>query len=1583
MSEAGRKRWRLSTAAWLGLLAGTLIGVGFAQDPLRKNRDANEDGEVNGIFVPADHEARQRLSRAQKAADEQRYADAVVELKGMLAFNAVDDVFLGKPGADDAQTSLKTQALRILGGLPQPGREAYERELGAQARAELKTAIRDGNLEAIGDVSRRFFHTQAGYEATLLLGRVLLDQGQPLAAALAFKRVWDLEPVRGRYEPELSILLATSCLHARQLEQAADVLKSLRQRQPAAKIRFGEREVALFTRDDEAVAWLGGLVGAASESRRDAAPSEWVMFRGNESRTAASAGGLPLVHLLWKTDKNTRVSPQDAERISRLSKGRQDREGLVPSLQPLIVGDYVVFRTAERVYGVTLHTPAGNPSGACRWFYPYDDGEEIGDDPTPQPPGQRPGAANVSSRDSRLQQRLWEDQAYGQMSSDGELVFFLSELPYETRPAAASRRGPFGPNGFIRGGKRETSLCAISLHREGALVWEIKTKAAEDPNLAGGVFLGPPLPLGGKLYALAEFNSEIRLLCLNAKTGSLEWKQPIAAMQNWPIEVDAGRRLAGATPSYADGVLVCPTSGGGAVAVDLATRTLRWGYQYPRADTGLGMDQMMFGMRPARGDGSQPVGHWVDGAVTIAGGGVLLTPVESDKLHCLDLITGKARWPAQPRGELLFVGCVYQNKAVLVGKNLVKAINLATGEAAWKQVVDLEGETPLGRGYSDSRFYYLPVSPAQLWKIDLETGDVATKMKTEIPLGNLVAAGEQLISQGPEFTAAFYLAEPLRLKVEQRLAKNADDVWALTHRGEILLQQGQPASALDSLRKAQRLQPNNQTARESLCRAIVTLLRQDYAQYQHLAPEAETLLDEDPQLKRDFYRLRASGLQKSGQPKEAFHALLTLSEQVVDPADNSPEMVESGWYVNRNRWIQGQLAALFKAADETTRKELAASLQVRLPAAIKSRGVGPLRDFVEQFHFHPISRPAQLELARRLHAAGAELEAELLTGELAIANDPASAGPAWAILARIYSQSGRADLALDCFARLETEFAQIQCEGAKSGRECVAEARQQSPASLEKNAARWGSGQLEFSQPEKPVSEEYARQQIIMAGFYGVAARETRCTYLSREETVLVRNGLGQIVSRLQTPRVGANERSPYSAFAEIRPVAKMNGNLIVLCVHNELLALNGLESGAAGKESEPPAGAAEPLLWRQSLLDRPESSKVAPLRPSANPLTQGSRLASGDSRSPIQLQFGAVTAQGVYFQRGRGLQCVSPLTGATIWERPLAEGVCELFGDEEVVVVVPSGADTAQIYSAIDGALLDRRKIDRAENRWAVCGRRVLAWELAEDKDEPEVRLRLYDAARQGTGLWSRQVARGAKGCLIQNEELALLEPNGQLTVVSLRDGRQLWTQRLAPEAALEHLVVLRSATRYLVFVCTPGSDAPPNTNYQPVNLAGIRSMLIHGRVYACERANGRLQWQTPAYLGGHGLWLDQPVDSPLLVFVRQTARMRTASAVQTDHALFCLDQRDGSLAYSNDSFTDQLTHCDLTADPGRQTVFISLNGQSKTKSLLVTFTDKPAPPAPPAQTGAEASAAAHLPPGESADVSEGLFRLGRPRGP
>ena len=128
----------------------------------------------------------------------------------------------------------------------------------------------------------------------------------------------------------------------------------------------------------------------------------------------------------------------------------------------------------------------------------------------------------------------------------------------------------------------------------------------------------------------------------NAATGALEWKQQLAVLEDsQQIVYDRVRRLAGASPSLADGVLICPTSAGAVVAVDLATRSLRWGYQYGRWDL-MRRNSGSIGVAHLHAVTERDQGYWLDATATIADGCVILTPVESQELHCLDLLTGKA-----------------------------------------------------------------------------------------------------------------------------------------------------------------------------------------------------------------------------------------------------------------------------------------------------------------------------------------------------------------------------------------------------------------------------------------------------------------------------------------------------------------------------------------------------------------------------------------------------------------------------------------------------------------------------------------------------------------------------------------------------------------------------------------------------------------------------------------------------------------------------------------------------------------------------------------------------------------------------
>ena len=142
------------------------------------------------------------------------------------------------------------------------------------------------------------------------------------------------------------------------------------------------------------------------------------------------------------------------------------------------------------------------------------------------------------------------------------------------RPGGIQTRPPGAPKPYNR-------LVSLDLKTQGSLQWIVGGVDGEDePRLAGAFFLGPPLPLNGQLYVLAEVKGEISLVVLDANNGQLSWSQQLAHVDTRTITRDSTRRLAGATPSYSDGVLVCPTSAGAVVAVDISTHFLLCGYRY-------------------------------------------------------------------------------------------------------------------------------------------------------------------------------------------------------------------------------------------------------------------------------------------------------------------------------------------------------------------------------------------------------------------------------------------------------------------------------------------------------------------------------------------------------------------------------------------------------------------------------------------------------------------------------------------------------------------------------------------------------------------------------------------------------------------------------------------------------------------------------------------------------------------------------------------------------------------------------------------------------------------------------------------
>ena len=134
-----------------------------------------------------------------------------------------EDYFLPREDQPGEAISLKQRARNLLGSLPRAGRESYELQVGSEARRLLDEALRNSDMDGLREVSRRFFHSDVGYQATMLLGRYELDQGRPLAAALHFNRLRQSPAAGARFEPELSLLLAVCWQLAGQDQSAAEV----------------------------------------------------------------------------------------------------------------------------------------------------------------------------------------------------------------------------------------------------------------------------------------------------------------------------------------------------------------------------------------------------------------------------------------------------------------------------------------------------------------------------------------------------------------------------------------------------------------------------------------------------------------------------------------------------------------------------------------------------------------------------------------------------------------------------------------------------------------------------------------------------------------------------------------------------------------------------------------------------------------------------------------------------------------------------------------------------------------------------------------------------------------------------------------------------------------------------------------------------------------------------------------------------------------------------------------------------------------------------------------------------------------
>ncbi len=1535
----------MTTSRWMLALATAVSLLSLGPVPAHAQQGVFGELEIpradNVLLPPPPREIRRALGKAQAALAERQYTEMVESLNLILDRPQSEDFFLPPEDATEDVVSIKQQAMQLLGSLPRAGREAYELQTASTAKRLMQEAVERGDVNGLMEVSRRFFHTPTGYQATMLLARYELDQGRPLAAALQLQRLQESPAAVSLFGVELPLQLSICWSLAgneqmsRRAARAAVDQNALR---PEPIMVAGtQRKLPV----DEAGmrAFVSELVGSGIGAIKALRP-QWNLFRGGPDRNPTTGGGMPLPKIEWHSQATTDPSEEPAL-LSLYQSTIQAGIAAVPVMQPLAIDQQLMVKSGRFLLGIDLET------GLRVWPYPDElflSAESF--DSVPREI-QLNEAALEQMRQNDIRQRYWQDAALGQISSDGERIFLLREPDNAEQSAIQLQRNLGNPREIVDEFNR---LVALDLAGQGKTLWTVGGPESPAEELREALFLGPPLPLAGQLYVIAEIKDEIKLVVLDAASGGLIWAQQLAQIDSaLGFQTDSIRRLAGATPSFAEGILVCPTSSGVVVAVDIASRMLRWGHKYDWNVEERPRRNMRF--LYAAAEMPLPGQHWADAVAIVNNGYVLLTPIESDGLICLNLLTGKRVWGPRRRGDAMFIGAVHDQRVLVVEKSRLVGLELDTGQEAWPSIELEEGEFPTGRGFLSDGHYFLPTSRSVILKIRLDDGQVVERQPTERVLGNLICHGDFLISQSAEGIYAYALRDRRRATLPDEIAAAPNDPELLEDYANLLLADGDRQQAIEVLRRAIAHQPD-ETRRDELVDAFVLttidLLSEDFETHQELAREAHKWIRSGP-LRAALDEQIAEGLQASGAIQEAFDAYLRLAERGL-PSSRNPASDSSAKQQAAVKSSLGRhLRELVRDADEPLRTSLLDRLRERLQLVTIQGTTAELRNWLQiAAEVTDASQGSEqataiaslrCSLAKRLIDAGQPLEAELILLQVRKQGPPDWAARATALYATCLAEQGKIREAARYFAEIEGSFRDLTTQGeATIGQLQDAFRADHTTATADQTAHRWPAGKIEVTQTRSaPRTSPQQWSQVELLSSSDGWPTEWTIFFDQPHQQIIIADAF--FVPQIRIP-IAMPVRSTIRAAH-----ARAMGHLLVVSLGTKMIAIDLL------RQTDDDA---ERVMWEFEFTNPDGSLDVSPFgrNQTLRTHTRSTVFAGAvtyfvdQNRKPMG-QLGPLSADGICVIHKNDLYCLSPATGEPRWV--LADvGQNVLFGDDEYAFVArPSGE--ARVIRLRDGEELEGRKCPLLSQQWTTIGRFVLYWD-GSYMTGADLELRLFDPLAQ-TDVWRRKLTAKPKGQMIEGKELALLEEDGTFVILDVLSGEPMIQAELLPENYRLHAIfVLKSPDQYLVISDRDDSRRElklRNASIMvstPFSAWQVKTPQITGHMYALDARSGKPVWEKPVEIEQYGLCLPLPPEVPVIPFVRNVRVRVTVDEKKqqvNEVGLALLDRRTGKAIFQDAHLPLGATsYSGLQANPERNQVFFTLPNLA---TFELTFTDAP----------------------------------------
>lgn len=1413
------------------------------------------------------------MYEAATLAERGQYATAARLIQSVLA--APEDYFLDRQARD----GLKRRAVALIASWPAEGREAYALQYSAAAQALSES----GQPEDRQELLSRYWLTPAGRIAADAAAREALDTGRPLLAALYWQDLRETEA--GRPIPDARTFLEESLAWDR--AGRSDFRRDLWEIAgfpPPGQLVLGGVPLEGNTPRVAAEAWL--TQRAAGREPRRLLLRDWPLFRGDGSRNAFATGAAPLGRAAWSvnllgehaTPVLSEPHPHRTELISKRLTALEERMTLedrwtLPAATPVVVNGTVIARTLTGLAGFDLKT------GALRW-------RSIAEDSTFRRFwGALPSSAEVAQDanqavglETYLRERLYRDHQSGALAADDTAVYTI-ETTLDVASFTQNRNGIVRIQNDVPPPANRLVAYAID---GGELLWEIGGPRGEGAlPLAGHYFLGAPLVWNRRLYCLAEAGGELRLLQLQPNHAERQvevvWSQALVAPDRL-IALAPLRRLAGLTPTLADGLLICPTGCGIVAAVDPVRRQLVWGHQYESQETLQGIDPRLRGlvfagriMRPGMpGFGviqDEEQGRWFDACPTYAAGHVLLTPRDATECYCLDAITGALRWK-RPRGAASHIAGVWQDRVIFVSRHEIEARRLSDGEPVWAQPVSIAA--PLGRGLMVDQTYLLAVHPGEILVVDLQDGRLRSRSRlgSDVAGGNLVASHGALLIQSTRALSAFRPIAELQTEIAAKLATDPRDPEALALRGESRLYQGDAVNGLADLRASVEQRAEPRTA-QLLANRLLDGLRENYAGHQSHRAELERLLT-DPAQRAEFLRIDAEGLSRAGQRLPAFERYIELANIA---SDERLDRVGPSWFARSDQVVRGRLRGLVQSANDAERAQLAEAI-----AKLVGADSDPDRD--ERLWRYLDGLPGTDRLLQRQLERPGSMETLRVTRRVVDAGAPASVALATAWLARTHVEKGTANDAAPWLRLLESRWAEHHFGPDTTGTKLAAELRAQL-AGKPQRPRGWEAGSFEVERKPRPLTGFTRVIPIEVIGPRDPAFRDWSFELPDQQGNTLVgRDGRGKIRWRVNLPAEA--QRTPFRPGVQaVAAPLYMAGPTWALGLGSSFVVLE-----VASSESPPV------FKWRQDLMfgSDPQMPLIAGQR--VDWVARGRRRLqpiSLNDQSPVGQLLGVTPHQVCYYLAGR-LLCADAETGRILWSRQEGTRWVEGSVGLNVVLLADLEKQESALFRLDDGEELARRSLGPAEECLWHRGERWLS--IAPTK------VVLRDAVTN-TPLWEVEgLTDEVRFAVREDSELYALTPDGDLTLHEIETGRQLWKVRLPAVKKVTAVFVDRYGDDRIV------SYGDSNLMVDPTRVIPLDAnhSALTGTVASVNRDSGKLNWSQE--LGSTACDLSSRPNLPIVAYVARLQEFirqpNGANQFQLRLQARFVDKRTGATIYA-----------------------------------------------------------------------------------